>query len=151
MNWKAPEFTFFEKTTVWYTASIVIALLIVLFSFLRGNILFGIFVIVAEVLVLYWARQEPDLLEYSFNENGLVAGEKFYSLNELSAFSFVADHPEDPYFELVFEPIKISANYIKILVPADMVDELFDYMAEYLEEFDYDEGLGEHLTKKLRF
>ena len=151
MNWKAPEFTFFEKSSVWYTASIVVALLLILFAFLRGNVLFGIFAIVAEILILYWARQEPDLIEYEFNEAGLIAGDKFYSLNELSAFSFVADHPDDPYFELVFEPIKLSAQYIKVLTPADLVDELFDYINKYLEEFDYEESLGEHLSKKLRF
>jgi hypothetical protein len=151
MNWKAPEFTFFAKSTVWYTTSIVVALLLILFSFLRGNILFGIFVIVAEILVLYWARQEPSLLEYSFTDTGLSAGEKFYPMNSLSAFSFVADHPDDPYFELVFEPIKVSAKYIKILVPVDIVDGLFAYIEDYLEEFDYDEGISEHLMKKLRF
>lgn len=151
MNWKAPEFTFFEKSSVWYTASIVVALLLILFAFLRGNVLFGIFAIVAEILILYWARQEPNLVECGFDESGLVVGEKFYSLNDLSAFSFVADHPDDPYFELVFEPIKLSAHYIKVLVPAEIVDELFDYIVQYLEEFQYEESLGEHFAKKLRF
>ena len=150
MKWKAPEFHFIERGSVWYTASIVVAILIVIFAALNGNFLFAFFVVIAEVLLLYWSRQEPGLIEYEFDKDGLSVGELFYPMKNLSSFSFVLDHPDDPYFELVFEPARATANYIKLLVPVDIVDDLYDVIDEHLEEFEYEEGAFEHIAKIIR-
>ncbi len=151
MNWKAPEFTFFEKGSIWYTASIVLALLIVLFAVLQGNVLFAIFTVIAEILVLYWARQEPPLIEYAFSERGLVIDQQFIPMNNLSGFSFVSDHPDDPYFELIFSQRKKLSPFLKVLVPTEKIDNLFELISQFLEEIDYDESLSEHIMKIIRF
>ncbi|MEZ4156905.1 MAG: hypothetical protein R3B52_02995 [Candidatus Paceibacterota bacterium] len=151
MHWKAPEFTFFEKSSVWYTASIVVALLIVLFAALQGNILFIVFTVIAEILVLYWARQEPPLIECAFGDRGLVIADNFYPIKSLEGFAFVTDHPHDPYFELIIAQKKKFSSHLRVLVPTEIVDDLFDVLSSYLGEIEYEESLREHIMKIIRF
>ena len=113
--------------------------------------MFVLFVIVAEILLLYWARQEPELLEYVFDAQGLSVGDELYPLRSLSGFAFVLDHPDDPYFELVFEQAKKVSSYLKVLVPVEVVDELYELLLAQLEEIDYEESYFEHIAKIIRF
>ncbi|MDP2629549.1 MAG: hypothetical protein Q8P45_02500 [Candidatus Harrisonbacteria bacterium] len=152
ISWQAPEFTYYEKSTGWYTASIVIAVLLVIFALVQGNILFLIFVIIAEILILYWARQIPPLIEYHLDEKGLhIIDRSFYSYAKLSGFAIDTDHPHDPYFELILRPAQKLSTDIKVLFPVEQTDALRERLKTVLPEIDYEESLAERIIKILRF
>ena len=74
IQWHAPEFEYRAKTMSWYWLSILLAVVILALAVWQKNFLFGIFVIVAEILILVWANREPRTLRAYFEELAAGAG-----------------------------------------------------------------------------
>ncbi|PIR88325.1 MAG: hypothetical protein COU09_02895 [Candidatus Harrisonbacteria bacterium CG10_big_fil_rev_8_21_14_0_10_44_23] len=152
INWDAPEFNYYEKSTGWFFASIIIAIFLIIFSLVQGNLMFLIFVVIAEILILYWARQIPDMIEYLLDERGLHTGRGlFLPYSLMAGFAIDADHPHDPFFELIIRPAKKFSPDIKILFPAERNEEFREALKTRLKEIDYEESVMERVIKILRF
>lgn len=72
MSWSVYEFEKKDRHPDWlWTVGLVFALASAI-SFFYGNIFFGIFLVVAGVVMILYARHEPKLLTISFEEKGLT-------------------------------------------------------------------------------
>ena len=88
LRWEAPEFDHHPKNVSWYWISILIAILLLALAVWQKNFFFGVFIVIAEVLVLAWASVEPPMIKFELTEKGLRVGPKrFYRMRELEAFS----------------------------------------------------------------
>ncbi len=150
IKWSAPEFHFFEKGSSWYIITAIIAGILVVFSLWQGNILFVFFTVVAELLVLFWAKQQPRTLSYELNQDGfVVGGEKLFRFNNLTSYALVEDLGGPNYYELVFTQKQPLAPYVKALVPNQSAKAVGDFLQGKLPPFDYDPSLAEAIMKRL--
>lgn len=151
LTWTAPEFHYYERTSSWYIASIIIALAIMVFALIQRNFLFAIFIVIAELLVLFWAKQEPQVVEYAIDDRGvLLSQDTLRSFTEIQGFAIVTDHPDAPYAELVLRMKRKIATDVKLLIPQEGIGAIKEALKEHLEEIEYEETFAEHLMKILR-
>jgi hypothetical protein len=148
--WEAPEFEYREKSVSWYWISIIVAALMVAFSVWERNILFGLFIIIAEILVISWANQQPNIFPVVLNEEGLAIGHrKFHALREFDSWS--ADHVDDTWAELSFHfktHVKIP---LRVLAPHDQLEEIRKNLRPIVKEIDHQASLIDAIEKLLNF
>src|SRR5271154_1210216 len=88
IKWIAPEFEYHEKDISWYWMTIIIAAIIIAFSVWQRNFLFGLFIVIAEILVIAWGNKTPRPFSFKMNEDGFEIGaEKIHSWKEFENWS----------------------------------------------------------------
>jgi len=151
MHWSAPEFHFQEKTAMWRTGSVILAVFLLLMALWQRNIMFGIFIILAESIVLLNANQKPRNITYEVTEEGIAIGEKeFYRHEEFLGFSIFNDPLLPQYHELLLRKVRSNGLGIEILVPDEVVESLQDALLNYMDELEHEESFLRHLTKRLK-
>jgi hypothetical protein len=150
INWEAPEFEYREKDVSWYWISILVAACVIAFSVWERNFLFGLFIVIAEVLVIIWGNQEPRIIIFGLTENGLAIGEhKFHSLKEFESWS--ADDLGDGLMELGFNFRAKFKVPFKILAPTEHLEPIRKHLKPLLPEVEHQTTLIEAIEKLLRF
>ncbi|MDO8601919.1 MAG: hypothetical protein Q7R62_02220, partial [bacterium] len=89
IKWTAPESHFFEKTSRWYIGSAILAGLLVIFALWQGNFLFVLFVVIAEVLALFWGGQAPRTISYQLTEAGFIVGDRIFRFDTLIGYALI--------------------------------------------------------------
>lgn len=94
--WVAPEYEHREKTVSWYWITIILAILILTFAIWQKNYIFAVFIVIAEVLIIIWAGEEPRLVKFALRAKDLVINDrKGYHLKDIQHFSVEdMDHKE---------------------------------------------------------
>jgi hypothetical protein len=151
IKWHAPEFDFREKDISWYWISIIIAVLLVGAAIWQKNFLFGFFVVVAEILVISWANQEPPLVEFTLNENGVGIGpQKIYAFSEMESFAVdeKSDNEWPPAYFQFRRKLKIP---LKIRVPKDRREEIKKALAQVLTQIEFQQSLLDTVEELVKF
>lgn len=150
--WEAPEFEHRPKDQLWYWVSMVVALLLLGLAVWQKNFFFGIFIVIAEVLVIVWGSYEPQVIKFEVNERGLHIGDKSYPMRELRAFAadiegvLDSEHPEIViHFEHHFRPT------LRIKVPARWLPDVRRTLRHHIPEEHFEPGFVEVLEKYLGF
>ena len=87
ITWQAPEFQYREKGVSWYWLSIIVVAAIIAFAIWQRNFLFGVFMVIAEILLIVWANAVPKVFDFSLTENDLAIGEaKNYRISLFESF-----------------------------------------------------------------
>ena len=140
VTWQAPEFEHQEKGISWYWLTIIAAVLLVALAVWQRNFLFGIFVVVAEVLVLLWGGKKPRTLTFSLNEKELIIGSRErYLWSEFLNFSI----EERENFSLVVLQFKRLRPMLHILIPAAQFQEVKGIFFSRLPQVERERSLGE--------
>ena len=148
LQWSAPEFAKVERGVFWHLGSLVIAVLLGLFALWQANYLFLLFIVVAEVLILFMGRQKPEIFEYVITHEGIVVDERMvYNFKTLEAFA-ISDDNLSEYVELVLDTKKQLAQHVRLLMPRTLTAEAHALMSPRLPEFIYEEGIGDILMKR---
>lgn len=158
--WTAPEFKYHQKDVSWYWLSILAAAVIILISLWLKNFLFAIFVVIAEIVLISWAKRQPKNIKFGINEKGISIGEaKFYEYKELKGF-FLKEGPaarpahlsgQGPEGELILKTNFKIEPYIKIFVFNGDIPEIKSFLKNHLEEIEYTESLHEAISKIIKF
>ncbi|MEK7077435.1 MAG: hypothetical protein AAB967_04375, partial [Patescibacteria group bacterium] len=134
ITWRAPEFEARAKGGVWYWGSIVIAALLLGASVWQRNFLFGVFIIIAEILLLVWGGKEPRTFEFTLNEKGVgVANQKSYPYADLDAFS-VDENTGSAWVRIIFRMKSRMKAPIFVNAPRERLEEIRDHLAAFLPE-----------------
>jgi len=150
IQWEAPEYEYREKTVSWYWLSIIIAAIVIAFSVWEKNFLFGLFVVVAEVLFIVWGNRVPRTLRFTLTENDIeVEGGKARPLKNFESVGI--DPSGNGWVELVFIFRAKLKTPFKILFPENRLTELRDHLKTVLKEVPYEPTLIDSIEKLLRF
>lgn len=149
IQWSAPESHFFEKTSTWYIGSAILAGILVIFSLWQGNFLFVVFVVIAEILALFWGGQAPRTLEYSLTDVGVIAGDRLFRFEGLAAYALIESLGGPHFYELVFQQKQALAAYVKLFVPNELAPQVGDFLATRLPTFEYSPSIAEALMNRL--
>lgn len=153
IRWNAPEFWHYEKSASWYLASLAIAALLLVFALWQRNILFAVFIVVAEIVFLKMGKELPHQTDFRISKIGIEIGDKkSYNYDALVGFATRRlDQHESGLSELILKKKSHLSTYIKILFPTKHSEEIRVFVNKYLPEIEYEDSLVEHLAKLLRF
>lgn len=150
ISWQAPEFEYRAKTILWYWLSIFIAVVILAAAVWLRNFLFGIFMVIAEILILVWANREPRILNFALTEQGLQIGaRKFEPYNEIESFSVLRG--AETWTDIMLRSKRRLRPVLHLLVPSARLTEIEGRLKTLLPEEDYQESFIETLERILRF
>ena len=148
ISWPVPEYDKHEKGGGWYIFYSLIAFLLILYSFLSGNFLFAVIIIIAAIVIVLRDGQEPDFVKISLTEEGIMVGRKFYDYDEFKNFSIVYK-PKQEIKNLYFEfnnSLKPRLSIpLKKMNPLLIRKNLLRYLPEDLDRTD--RPLSEELGK----
>ena len=94
ISWNAPEHFYVEKTSDWYWIVGIFTLTLAAIFFIFGEILLGIFIVVAAVALVLHASRPPRTIYCEINDRGLIVDTVLYPF--LSLESFWIAHDELP-------------------------------------------------------
>jgi len=153
LKWSALEFEYHEKSAGWYWLVIFLGTVLAALSFVQGNFLFGVFVIIASVLIIKWGRQLPHQVEFKITSAGVDIGRrKFYSYDYLTGFaSRRLDHHDDGLSEIILRQKHRLSAYVKMMIPNRILEEARHQLNQHLPEIEYDDSLVDHISRWLRF
>lgn len=150
ITWQAPEYEYREKGVSWYWISIIIAAAIIAFSVWAKNFLFGLFIVIAEILFIVWGSRAPRTLDFSIDKDRLAVGDRrSKALREFESMSI--DPLENGWAEIIFYAHARLRVPFKVLFPEERVDELRGLMKGVLKEVPHELTLFDAIEKLLRF
>lgn len=153
-GWRAPEFEYREKTALWYWVTIGAALTILALAIWQKNFLFGVFVVLAEVMLIVWGNQEPRMVDFKLTQDGLrIDDRKTYDYKEMESFAWDDSSPGD-WASLVFKFKKHLRPKLKISFPKtqrDQVKMTLRRFATEIIEAEWENSLLDSLERLIRF
>jgi len=148
--WSAPEFQYYEKDISWYWLSIIGAGVIFLIALWQKNLLFGIFVILAEGLIIFWAKEFPREVRFRIDKKGLRIDEsKTYLYENLGGFHIIEG--DNGASELILKTKSKLHPYLKIILAYGAAQEIGDFLKNHLEEIEYEESLSDGISRMIGF
>lgn len=132
-SWEVEEYTYYERSKNWYIIAVTTALLLLLFSFLSGNFLFSMIVIIFSLIIILHDGRKPDMVLVELTSDGVQIGRKQVLFEELSNFSIVYK-PKSDIKNLYFE-YKNSLKQ-RISIPLKNVDplQIRNFLLKYIPE-----------------
>src|SRR3989344_2517583 len=154
IRWEAPEFEHNPKTVSWYWISIIIAILLLAMAVWQRNFFFGIFIIIAEVLILVGAAVEPPMVRFELTEKGLtIGGRKFYAMREIDAFSADVEGVFDEEWpDIVIHLRSHFRPAVRIKAPRRWLPEIrHEFATHNVTELHFEPSFFEVVEKFVRF
>lgn len=147
-EWEIEEYTRHERTKQWYAIAISVALFLMLFSFLTGNFLFAVIIVITALVVILHDGSAPARVRVLLTSEGVSVGRKFYDYDEINDFTVIYK-PQHGVKNIYFEFKSVLRH--RLSVPLLMQDplQIREFLLQYLEEdLDRtDQPLSEALAK----
>ncbi len=150
-SWEVEEYERHERSKFWYIAAIAIALILLLFAFFTANILFAVIIVITSLVIILHDGQEPQKVQVSITDEGIVVGKKFYDYDEIKNFSVVYK-PRQKVKNLYFEFKNLFKHRLSVPLknnnPLPIRENLLKYLPEDLDRTD--PPISEGLAKMLK-
>ena len=158
LAWKAPEHHYVKKGSTWYLLSGIIASIAAIIAIWQGNMMFFVFIVIAEIAVLFLVGAEPKIVNYSIFDQGIgiLPEDKkhsadqeaiFYPFTSLDSFAIHHNPLSNQYSEIILRKKEKLSTYVTIMIADQTVATAEDILGYYLDEFEYEESLTDHLLK----
>ena len=148
LHWNAPEHLHVDKTSDWYWSVGIITLALAAVAFIFGNVITGIFVLVAALTLVMHASRPPRIFRHEINDRGIVINDQLYPF--LSLDSFWIPHDEFPP-KLILKSRKLFMPFIVIFIDEVDPEEVREIMLKYIAETEHREPFLKHLLEKFGF
>ncbi|MEK7181249.1 MAG: hypothetical protein AAB738_02865 [Patescibacteria group bacterium] len=154
IKWEAPEFEYREKTVLWYWVVIAVATGILALTVWQKNFLFGVFVIMAGVMIIVWGNREPRMAGFKLTQDGLVIDErKTYAYKEMEGFA-LDDSGEGEWAQMFFKFKSHLKTKLKISLPkteSDEIRKVIGSMAPEVAEVEWEHSFIDSLERLIGF
>lgn len=151
IKWKIPEYNKHKRTKLWYFNAIIVAIALLVFSFLTANFLFALIIVITGVIVILNDGRDPQKVKIVIDGEGIYIGKRFYDYDEFRNFSMVYK-PKRDIKNIYFEYKNKTKQRISIPLmdnnPLIVRDFLLRYLDEDLDRTD--EPLSEALARFLK-
>ena len=151
--WQAPEFEHRPKTTAWYWARVVIAILLLAMAIWQKNFIFAVFIVIAEVMLMVWGSSEPKMIPFALNDRGLtIGGTKFYPFTDISSWSADAEGFFDPEWpDITLHLVHHFHTGLKVKVPRAMFLDVERVLRDHAREVPFKPTMMDVIEKLLGF
>jgi len=150
ISWRASEFGHFEKGATWYLIVGGATLILFVIAIWQRNFFFGIFIMLAGIMVVASGNRKPAILDYKLTEKGCEVGRGvFYEYGDLENFS-LRNRPGQ-LDELVIKK-KTSFNpFLRIPIDSHTAEKARIFLVQKLEEVEHKDSFLEILIDFLGF
>jgi len=149
VTWQAPEFEYRHKGVSWYWITIICAVLLVAIAVWQRNFLFGLFVVIAEILVLTWGARNPSLITFKAFEKELIINERErYPWGDFQSFT-----PEEIEggSSVILRFRRRIRPPIRIFVPQDKMEGFLQCITPWCAQTDEPSSFVDALEEIFRF
>ncbi|MFT7557802.1 MAG: hypothetical protein ACI83D_000472 [Planctomycetota bacterium] len=132
-TWTTPEFVYTENTPDWFWGIGLVTLAGAVLSFVFGNTLFGILILIGGVLLMAFSRHKPKDVEVSLSKVGVSINTDFASYETINTFWIHVDKHEHYKVFLQFDPegeVKMVAPIAEDIDPGQVREFLLNYIKE---------------------
>lgn len=151
-TWEAPEFEYREKDVSWYWVSIIAAALIIAFSVWEKDFLFGLFIVIAEMLFIVWGSKVPAVVPFVLTDTEItIGGYKSYLMKEFESWSVDAGGDGAEWAEVMLYFRSRLHPPLALIVPEAALAEVRANLKTVLKEIEYQSTLIDSIEKFLRF
>lgn len=131
ISWEAPEHIHKTKSADWYWAFGIIALALTAVCFIFGQIISGIFVLLAATALAIHVSQPTKIIHYEINDRGIMANNVLYPFLTIDSFSIPHDHyPPKILIRSHKHLMPLMVIYINDVDPEKVREILLTYIAE---------------------
>ena len=151
IGWSIPEYDKHERQKNWYIISVIVGLLLIIYSFFSGNFLFAAIIIISALVIIIHDGQEPLKINFIITDEGLIVGKKFYDYDAIKNFSIVykpRENIKNLYFEFKNALKPRLSIPLKSMNPLPIRENLLKYLPEDLERID--QPVSEALAKMFK-
>ena len=148
ISWYAPEHFHVEKNPDWYWIVGIITLAIAAVAFIFGNIITGIFVIVAAVALVLHASHKPENIYHEINDRGIIIRNTLFPF--LTIESFWIPHDEVAP-KIILKSRKLFMPFIVIYIEEIDPEIVREVLLKYIAETEHKEHFLVHLFEKFGF
>ncbi|MEK9133157.1 MAG: hypothetical protein AAB606_05655 [Patescibacteria group bacterium] len=93
LTWKAPEYTYHEKSIIWFILAGFVALLLVIYGILTNGWTFSVAILVFAGTYYLVYREKPKMVEIKISRFGVKVGHHIFPYNHLKSFWIVYNLP----------------------------------------------------------
>ncbi len=145
LEWEAPEFVVYKKTTGWYVGFGVLLALLLFAAFLLQSLLTGIVFILAGILIFVHAEKPPRIIGYDVRTTGVRIDERIYMFRELAAFNVVQHANDEAY--LLLKSKRLVMPLIHVPLGNSDAEEVTETLSKYIpQDINFVEPLADVLA-----
>ena len=148
ITWQSPTHFYTEKKQDWYWVVGIITLAITAVCIIFGQIIPGIFVVVAAVALVLHAAHPPRHMVCEINDRGILVDKTLYQF--LSLDSFWIPHDEFPH-KLILKSRKLLMPFIIIYIEGIDPERVREVLLKYIAETEHHEPFLKHLLEGFGF
>ena len=154
LNWSALEYDEKERSKDWFWALGVIVVTSSIASIIFENYFFAVLLILSGLLLGFFAKKKPEMIEYELNEKGLKVRGQVYPYENIKSFWVQIDPSGEGklkpvlfiHSERVFSPI------ISIPIQENIASQVHSFFSEKkVEEVEMQEHISEKIMEILGF
>ena len=100
-SWSHPNYILYVKDKRWYVISVLVLVSLVAWSIWQNDYLFGIFLIMAYLVILLYENRPPETVDFVITPLGIKSGRDFYNWKVINHFYVIyqAEGVKNLYFE----------------------------------------------------
>lgn len=138
IRWQVLEYDPRQSNPDWIWGLGLIMVVGIILSLLFGNFLFAIIILLGGVILISYARRQPELIDYEINTEGVRAGHRFYPYTQLDSFWIIGDQPTK---KILLESKRSLMPLIDL--PLGNTDPLmaYNYLAKYLKPEKHEQSI----------
>lgn len=149
ITWEAPPHQHIEKGSDWFWVLGLLAVSGAIGAFIFGEVLFGMVILLAAIVMTLFTLHEPDLKFFAITTRGVRIDEELYPYATLESYYIDEDHIHGPQLfiksERLFMPLMI------IPIPEEYVEDIDELLRVRLLEEHLEEPLSHRLLEFLGF
>ncbi len=149
VTWDAPEHHFIEKGGDWFWVLGIVAVSGAVASFIFGNFLFAILILVGAAAMALQAAKPPRILNFMVATRGVRVGDRLYPYSSLQSYCIDEEDPHGP--QLLLKSKHIHASLITMPLPDDSMDEIEELLRSRLQEEQLEEPVAHRILEIFGF
>jgi hypothetical protein len=150
ISWRAAEREHFEKSPGWYLIVGGAALILFIVALWQRNFFFGIFILLAGILVVTLGNRKPAVLEYRVTDKGCDVGRGiFYEFDKLDNFS-LRNRPGS-LDELILKKKSAFNPFMRIPIDSRTAEKVRIFLVQKLPEIEHPDSFLDLLIDFLGF
>lgn len=149
ISWEAHEYDNIQKQRGWFIVLAAGAVVLVALAVWLKNYFFAVFILIAAILVGWFAKKEPRNMHFAITSEGVQIGERLYFFDDLKSFWIFYDPPL--FNELSVESKKTFMPRLSAPLGDANPEQIREELARFLPEEKQSEPFISILSRLLRF
>jgi len=148
-EWKAYEFSYYEKSRLWFLTGGIIFFLLVGYFVITKQIITSLTFLLLGITIYIFSLKKPRLIDCQINRQGIVADRNFYLFKDLVSFWIFYEPPDFKVISLKHK--KLYLPFIQIPIGDEDPMVLRKILLGYLPEEEQEESFSDKMARYLRF